>query len=97
MELYKEQEEKIPWAKHWYNKCEVDIYSLTKEILELNEEECKLIEGKAVQITAITYCKRHFDWLRLGKFKKTLKELITSLDLVQNTRVILMKETIFCS
>lgn len=88
-----EQEEKIPWAKHWYNKCDVHVYSLSKELLELNQEERSLLEGEAIQITALTYCKRLFDWIRARKLKNiTIKSLISSLSLVENGKLISLTE-----
>jgi len=87
-------EEKIPWANHFYTKFDVEMYDINKLSEEVNDEnERNLVKSKENGdnqiVTSLTYCKKLFQWLRNNKFKTDLQSMIESLDLLKNQGVIL--------
>lgn len=89
-------EEKIPWANHFYTKFDVEIYDMNKMLGEISDEHEQALfsidktesSSKFHMITAITYCKRLFTWLRDNRFYVPIKYIVDSLDLHNNQAII---------
>ena len=86
-------EEKIPWPNHFYTKFDVEMYDMNKMLEEMNNEDEKALfmnkgNFKDQIVTALTYCKRFFEWLRLNKFKTNVNNMIDSFNVIKNQHII---------